>query len=1036
MYIKLKIFIALYFTIIILHSSVSAQQLDKPTFFDVQNQFNEKWALKPYEKGKGYAVFKRWEWYWEQRVDRMGHFPAQGQVLQSWNEYLAQQDQSNLRGANDSGNWIPLGPTTSPGGYEGLGRVSCITFHPTDSATFWVGTPAGGLWKTTDYGKNWKPFGDFSLPTTGVSDIVIDYKNTSVMYVGTGDRDFGSVSTARGMAATGDTKSAGILKSLDGGLTWAATGLSFTIQNEETVNRVVMHPTKNYILWAATSAGIYITTDSGLTWTRKKTGRFIDLEVNPSFPNYVYASQFDPTSTGGAQIYRSTDGGFIWKSVTTFTNSQRINIEISPASPLVVHAIVAGIDEGLNGLYKSVDTGGTFTRYIDGGSGSKNYLNSTSASGTGGQGGYDLTLAINPKNAQQLFLGGVNTWKSTNGGSTWSLSNYWTNPSSAAIVHADKHFHTYHPLAKSPTGVVFEGNDGGVYYSRDNGSSWTHITNTMQIGQVYRLSSSQTNQSILMAGHQDNGTKKMNGTTWSSAKGGDGMKCIVDPTDANVMYAAIQYGKIYRSTDGFKTGANESQISNNIAGGTLSGNGSWITPYTLDPSNSQIIYAGYNDVYKSTDQGDNWTAISTNLSPSSKLKMITVSPKNGNIIYAGTFYNIWKTSNGGTNWVNITSKIGGISSAVPSSITLHPTDTSIAWVTFSGFAKGVKIYKTIDGGKTWTNISGSLPNVPASCLVYEKNSSDGIYIGTDVGVFYRNSNFSDWTYFSRKLPLTPVIDLDIQNSGKKLRAGTHGRGVWETNLWSSTPPATPQASFYAIDSHACVGAPVNFKNTSNNFTQLFWTFTNGVPSTSTDTTPAVRYYTAGRYKATLIATGLGGADTTISDTFITVFPAAKSPAISRDSNRLVVNGVYSTYQWIKDGTPIMGAVAATYDASENAGYRLEITDSNGCKGLSNLLNFKYINYGVLDIAGWAQKVSIYPNPAHDKLYIEASLIDACDLAFNLIDVQGKSIYQGAQGRYHGEINISLDLSKYAKGIYLLQIVKNGTPLRPVKIAVE
>jgi photosystem II stability/assembly factor-like uncharacterized protein len=1020
---KTTTLLSILFLIVLCSKQIKAQpwnqQIDSNkvnNFFDIQKAFENYWTNKTIEKGKGYNTFKRWENFWEQRVGATGIMPPNNVVWTEWNSYLVKQRiNQSLRGAFDSGNWVNLGPNQTTGGYNGLGRINCITFHPTDSNIFWIGTPAGGLWVTKDFGKTWTSKGD-KLPSMGVSDIIIDYTNPNVMYIATGDRDFGSFGGIQGLSGTGDTKSIGVMKSTDGGSTWRVlSNLSFTISNMDKVNRLIMHPTNNKLIYAATSKGIYITNDSGATWTIKKAGYYIDMEINPKNPNMLYATSY----SSSAQIFRTKDGGTVWTQVTSLSGVGRINVELTKANAAIVIAVGANAsDEGLNGIYKSTDSGATFSLIFNGGVSGQNLLNSSEfANGVGGQGWYDLSLAIHPNNANIVFLGGVNTWLSESGGTSWNINSYWSNSTRGVpTVHADKHYHAFHPLSKVTNGTIFECNDGGVYYSKNKGSNWVNSTNGLAIGQIYRIALS-NNGSLMLAGHQDNGTMKSSSGAWTNSYGGDGMNCQIDQSNSNYMYAGVQNGKIIRSSDAFSSGNNNVTISDNISGIPR---GAWVTPYVLDPTNTSTIVAGYADVYKSTNRGNAWTKISTNLTGSSTnyLRSIAIAPSNSNVIYAATYYNIWKTTNGGSNWITV--KNGLPSSSALTYICVHPTDPNIVWITYSGYDAGKKIYKTIDGGTSWTNISGTLPNLPVNCIVHEKNSiKNNLYIGTDVGIFVRNDAFGDWVYFSRNLPNVPVAELEINYQGQKIVAGTHGRGLWQSNLWSATPPPSPKAILTADDTTICQGGNVLFSSKSTNTNGVSWIFQGGIPSTSLDTIPSVLYTNAGTFKVTLIANGSGGIDTLIKDKYITVYPLPTKPSISQDTNKLIASAD-TMVQWILNGNAIAGANSKILLAKVDGSYRVEYTDSNGCKSISAPFSFKYTRVGLESIYQ-SKSLKIWPNPTEGVFSIE-SLNQNKITQIKVIDFSGKSIINHLT--IQGLSNSSIDISNAEKGLYIVEITMN------------
>ncbi len=749
------------------------------TFFD-QNP-----AL-PNEGDGLYTQYKRWEWFNETRLMPDGTFPKPGVTVDNWKKYARSHAHTFASTASTSGTWSFIGPTTTPGGYEGLGRIGCIGFHPTTANTFWIGTPAGGLWKTTDGGATWSTNTD-NNPILGVSDIAIDPNTPNTMYIATGDADMGSLSSLTG-GYWGDTKSVGVLKSTDGGATWNQTGMNFTVQATKLIRRLLICPTNSNVLIAACSDGIYRTNDAGATWTNTQAGHFIDIAFNPGNPAIFYAAQWD--NTGNAQIFTSQDTANTFTQTSAFSGVGRISLGVTPSHPHLVHALCSNAStRAFAGIYASHDDGATFSSLFA--SGGTNVLSSSfDGSGADGQGEYDLTYLMSPTDSLNIFLGGVNTWKSTDGGVTWNINTMWTansgqNPNSVITVHADKHFMANDPLT---AGTIYQTNDGGIYKSTDGGTTWSDLSNGLAISQVYRIGTSATDATINMTGLQDNGSRKDVAGTWSYATGGDGCECIIDYSNAMNMYGSYVQGKIYATNDAWVS--NTTTISANITGTPT---GAWITPYVMDPITPTTLYAGYADVYKTADQGLTWTQISTNLTTGSTdyLKDLSVAPSDPNTIYAGTWDSVYVTTNGGTNWTSIS----GFSLGNPKTYyAINPTNPLNIWVTIGAYAAGEKVYKSTDGGMTWTNVSGTLPNIPVNCIVYEKGSSDGLYIGTDVGVFYTNSTMSDWVPFSSGLPNVVVSELEIQYSSSELRAGTFGRGLWKSDLYGVITGIKPTPS--------------------------------------------------------------------------------------------------------------------------------------------------------------------------------------------------------------------------------------------------
>ena len=732
-------------------------------------------------KVAGWKLFKRWEYYWEQRIDQQtGNFPqtsTAAELMQYQQSRRALNKKSTL-----SSSWTNLGTNTSSGGYAGLGRINCVAFHPADTNTIWVGSPSGGLWKSTNGGSSWSILNG-NETILGVSDIAVpsDYATSQTLYIATGDRDGGSLWSLGGGEGA-DNPSIGVLKSTDGGATWNTTGLSYTQSVGKKIYRLLIDPTNNTILLAATSDGIYKSTNSGATWTSKTGNVWDDVEFKPGDHTILIAGSRGYSSS---YVNRSTDNGETWSLFAVASGGYRTEVAVSAADPSVVYLLCANSSGGVAGIYRSTDSGLNFTRKDDGTKSMLGYYSDGSGANTG-QGTYDLCIAVAPTDANVVHIGGVNGWKSTDAGVTWNAVNMWTssgtyNKNGAAVVHADKH-----TLAFQTPYTLFEGNDGGIYRTRNGGSTWTDISNGLVISQIYRIGVSKTDPNIVLAGLQDNGSKKYRGTanTWVDASGGDGMECIVDLNNASsYMYSTYVSGTIYRNTNGFTT-QSTTTISNNIPGKPA---GAWVTPYIMNPYNSRTLYAGYDTVYRTTDRGDTWSVISQSLSTSNKLRSLAVAPSDTNVLYAADLTHLWKTTNGGTtNWSAVTLPTTATSVTY---IAVKNTDPNTLWITYGGYSSGSKVYQSTDGGANWTNISTGLPNLPVLCVVYDKSVVDQttLFVGTDAGVYVKYGT-NDWEPYSTGLPNVVVTELEIlYGATDKLRAGTFGRGLWETPITAPLP---------------------------------------------------------------------------------------------------------------------------------------------------------------------------------------------------------------------------------------------------------
>ncbi|HEY3386258.1 MAG TPA: GEVED domain-containing protein, partial [Saprospiraceae bacterium] len=577
-----------------------------------------------------------------------------------------------------------------------------------------------------------------------------DFETSNTIYIATGDRD------------GWDNRSIGVLKSTDRGNTWNSTGLSFTIYEGQMVNRLLIDPTNNQILIAATTRGVFKTLDGGTNWSLQMTSiEFIDLEFNPLNPNIIYGS------TKYGEIHLSTDATTFSGPVYSDGNARRVELAVSPNQPSWVYAVASNGESGLYGIFQSTDNGNSFVEVFSGST--KNLLTwESDGSGTGGQGWYDLCLAASPFDANVLLVGGVNTWRSIDGGANWSIVNHWWGDQ-VQSVHADKH-----RLAFRANGDLFECNDGGVYHSTDNGSNWSDRTHGIQISQMYRLGVSQTGPEDIMTGLQDNGSKLHSGSNWFDVMGGDGMECLIDYSDVNIQYGTVYFGSLERTN-------NHWMNSTNI---TPPDDGAWVTPYIIDPSNPNILYGGYNEVWKTEDRGDNWAPISE-IDPDGQILSMGISTSDPSHLYVADYNTIYKTTTGGGEWNDITSNLP-VANANIEYITVKHDDPNTIWVALSGYTNP-GIYVSIDGGLNWTSISVGLPPIPVTSVVQNKQKTDVVhlYAGTELGVYFKRGD-EDWVPYNIGLPNVRIGEIEIYYAGNpgesKLRAATYGRGLWETPI--------------------------------------------------------------------------------------------------------------------------------------------------------------------------------------------------------------------------------------------------------------
>lgn len=730
-------------------------------FFQIQDAFYKAWEGKAYVKGEGYKQFKRWEHFWETRINPDGSFPS---YQEQWDAYDAYRQEYGVHrgsgGASAAGNWSPMGPfdyTNTDSWSPGLGRINVVVEDPNDSNIIYVGAPAGGVWKTTDGGSTWTPLGD-DLPSIGVSWIAIDPTNTDILYMATGDND------------GGDTYSIGIYKSTDAGLTWNPTG-----NIAGATNKVIIDPSNTNVLYSATTGGVFKSTDAGANWTELISGNHDDIEIHPTNSQIIY-------SVTNSEFYRTTDGGQNWSQITSGipASSGRLKIAVSPDEPDWVYMVSAEVNNSFQGVYRSEDNGQTFQ--------ARNTTTDIFDGST--QAWYDLDIGVSDTDADLIMVGVLNVWRSQNGGYSWNQLNDWASPGQQAYTHADIHCINFFG------GNAFVGSDGGVYKSQNNGSSFDDLSFGMQIGQFYTIAGTEQDVNIICGGLQDNGGFAYVNGTWRVYYGADGMESAIDPNNSQRIYGMIQYGSLYRSNNqGLTSGGQGSPEQ-----------GAWVTPMVFDPNNTRIL-AGYSELYQYTPGGGgNWSQISNE--NFGELRTVEVFPGNSDIIYVATTGQLHKTVDGGNNWTNITNF--GTGSGI-TSVETHPTDEDIVWVTVGGVgALSGKVFVSLDQGLTWENITGNLPNVNVNILKHQTGSDEALYVGTDLGVFYRDSIIGSWIPFDHNLPHTIVNDLEIHHGSGTIRAGTYGRGVWESATYSA-PTLTDDAGIQAIVSPAGTVCGVTFE---------------------------------------------------------------------------------------------------------------------------------------------------------------------------------------------------------------------------------
>ncbi len=745
---------------------------DPTTNFDsLCTAFDAYWEGREITPGCGYKPFKRWEQLMQSRVKADGTVPNGKDVQKAF--------KSMAKNKSLGGSWQPLGPildeVTTRDNIRGVGRMNYVAFHPTDPNIVFAGAPAGGLWRSFDGGNNWTSNTD-DLPTLGVSSIAFNPQNPDIIYCGTGDRD------------AADSPGMGVMKSEDGGETW-------TFMNEGietlTVGDLVVDPINPNIIIAATSEGIFRSEDGAVSWSQESTNsmNYKAIEFQPGNSEVVYA-------TGNGRFFRSSNNGESWQYITDgIIQGNRMVIAVTPANPQLVYVLSANTTE-FRALYRSTDGGESFEEMSD----SPNILSwSADGSQSGGQAWYDLCMVADPFIEDRLYVGGIRMKQSNDGGATWI--DIQTN-----FLHVDQHWLEFSPH----THELFLANDGGMY-RYENNAEWKDITDGIVTSQIYKLGQSPFNPNKTLCGFQDNGTSQFTGSVWQRVGGGDGFECIYDEVDQNVRYTSLYYGRVYRTSENYE---NQQICGLDVLG--ITEEGAWSSPFLISRYNDNHMFAGLKNVWRTMNikhpERDSvaWERISFSLGNdnNSNLNNLEQSRANENMLWCSKgSRRLYLTTNAlapvdSVEWIDLSNSLPWLSFPV-STIETHPTDSATLYIGFNN-----SVYKSIDRGISWEEFSEGLPNAPVNDILYHIGSNEGLYVATDLGVFYKDADMTSFVNFSNGLPIgARATELDIfygdgiENS--RLKASTYGRGLWESDLFDESTfnfPSTASLTFAGEES--------------------------------------------------------------------------------------------------------------------------------------------------------------------------------------------------------------------------------------------
>ena len=712
--------------------------------------------------------------------------------------------------------WRHIGPSSFGG------RIDDIEAIPGRPSTIFVGTAGGGVFRTTNNGTTWAPVFDRDGRSTSIGDIAIAPSDPGIVWVGTGEPNNRQSST------WGD----GIYRSLDGGETWTHMGLKETHH----IGRVVIHPRNPNTVFVAAlghlwgpndDRGVYRTTDGGTTWKKVLAGNnvtgAVDVALDPD-GRTVYAAMYQRQRRGfgfvgggpGSGLFRSRDGGDTWEPLTNGLPvgvKGRIGIAIAPSQPNTVYAIV---EAKAGGVFRSDDKGSTWTR--------QSSLNPRPM--------YYSQVRVDPQHPDRVWVLGTYVHKSIDGGKTF------TTDSTGDRIHVDHHALWLNP---NDGNHMMLGNDGGLYFTYDGAKNWDFIDN-LPIGQFYDIDVDDRDPYYVYGGTQDNGTwglpvRTYNGVGITNADViniayGDGFFTVTDPADPRYIYANSQGGRAYRVHLATREERGIRPVPAD-AKDTIRFN--WSTPMVRSPHDPRTNYYGGNKLFRTRDGGESWDVVSPDLTRNQEWKSIPImgivrdsttpsrddgvsdygtmtsvseSPRSQGVLLVGTDDGqVQLSTDGGAAWTNITARFKLPAPRWVSKVLWSQHEARTAYVAFDGHYDddlAPMLYRTTDGGTTWSAVAGDLPvGHSVKTLAEHPSNRDVLFAGTEFGLYVTFDGGKRWAHVGGALPRVRIDDIAIHPKHRDLVLGTHGRSIIvldDISLFDKGAPvvASGEAALYPI----------------------------------------------------------------------------------------------------------------------------------------------------------------------------------------------------------------------------------------------
>jgi PKD repeat protein len=915
---------------------------DPVNLIQLREAYEAYYQTHSFEKNEHTQFYKRYMKANWKLMDEAG-FPNNNSLKWNETEYLAAKKALELS-KSPSSQWQEIGPwdydheqamefeVQSPGS----SHVYTIEQAPSNPDVVYAGTATAGVWKTTDKGLNWVLVTQ-DLLVNSVYAIAINPLNEDEVYFG--------------------EENGTIWKSMDGGSNWLPTG-SANFQNANKWVRDLKWIGTDSLI-AATNAGLYRTIDGGINWYTLGSGEYMEIEIHPALPSTIYTVKLSGNKT---QFFKSIDSGDTWTIKdtgwplpVTGDEQKRVEIGVTNANPNLVYVWASGSvgpDEGLYGVYKSIDAGESFNFVCcgtgPGGTATVDNPNLLGYSGEGTENGgqyyYDLAMGVSPTNENLLFGAGINVWRSEDGGSNWDLNAHWVtwvgDHTKYRYTHADVQDIKFFETASGVDMWVVS--DGGIYYSSNQGDTLVPRMHGIHGTDFWGYQAGFKDGYVMLGGTYHNGTlirykdiyhggkDTPNSGGWLAEMGGDNYRGFVNYGNSKIAYAdngAFQFSEV----------RNE-RITSLPFEGSKKCNTSYLYgeygTYGYIPDIHTSFYSPVDDeLWLTENNGSSFSEIAS--FSGGKVIQVKVSWSNPNILYitkrTGTSnYRILRSEDKGISWTDVTPTNAntGNNGARAKYIEIDEEDPNKIWCILMGSQTGNKVFESIDGGLNWTNITTSNINGENVISIFHQyGTEDGLYIGTTRAVYYKNKNMSEWALFNSNLPAsTSAVFLEPYYAEGKLRTATQ-HGVYECEFYeNSAPTAMISADKNQINKALnCSLDSVIFKDHSTVQTATAswsWIFEGGIPSTSNEENPIVYYENEGTFDVQLIVTDQYGTDTIIKTDFIQVSTQFIGQHVQEDFE----SGIFPPHGW--------SAIEIGSGSWEQA-TQINGTEENGCAQFPN-----------------------------------------------------------------------------------------------------